>query len=164
MATAEPGRTRRRFEPWPWVLALLLAAMISVSLSLWAIASANRDGVVGDAWEAGLRFNDELAARSAAEALGLALEVDLSQTSSGVRVHASLGGAEPESVSVERIRPAESGYDRSWALERSGAGWEREIPLPRAGRWRLRVHAEVEGARVERIIDYRQAGTREPPK
>lgn len=35
-----------RFEPWPWALALALAAMIGGSLAFLAIATAHPDPVV----------------------------------------------------------------------------------------------------------------------
>lgn len=38
----------RRFEPWPWVLAALLGAMIVASLAFWRIAVTNPDPLVVD--------------------------------------------------------------------------------------------------------------------
>lgn len=42
METNEP----RRFEPWPWILAALLAFMIGVSISFYEIARAHPDPVL----------------------------------------------------------------------------------------------------------------------
>jgi len=33
----------RRFEPWPWVLAAMLGAMIATSISFYAVAASHRD-------------------------------------------------------------------------------------------------------------------------
>jgi hypothetical protein len=35
--------SRRRFEPWPWILAGMLGAMIATSLGFLAIASTHPD-------------------------------------------------------------------------------------------------------------------------
>ena len=36
----------RAFEPWPWILAAMLASMIATSLGFFAIASAHPDAEV----------------------------------------------------------------------------------------------------------------------
>lgn len=148
-----PGTGPRRFEPWPWLLIGLLSAMIGSSLSLFAIASANRDGLVGDAWETGLAYNANVAARRAAEEQGLGIDLESAATPDGARVAVHLEGAPADRVTVERIRPAEAGWDRSFALRDEAGAWRGEVPLPRPGRWRLRVRADFGSAWLQREID-----------
>ncbi len=160
MADRDPllssGSSQNGFEPWPWALAALLAVMIGCSLSLWVIASSYPDGLVGDAWEAGLTYNDDLAARLDARALGMSLEASSTATAGGAGVAVVLMGSAAETVTVARIRPAESGYDETFELELDKAGvWRGEVPLPRAGRWQLEVRARLaSGAKLERTLKH----------
>lgn len=49
--------TRSRREPWPWIVAGLLATMISISVAFLATAIAHPDPpVVDDAYRAGLEY------------------------------------------------------------------------------------------------------------
>ncbi len=58
----------RRFEPWPLALACALAAMITVSVTFFAIAQRHPDPVlVEDAYQAGLDYNAALRERARAE-------------------------------------------------------------------------------------------------
>jgi hypothetical protein len=53
----------RRFEPWPWAVALLLAAMIGGSLGFYWVAATHPDPpVVDDAYRAGLEYAEHLRA------------------------------------------------------------------------------------------------------
>lgn len=49
-----PVEGRRRREPWPWIIAALLAFMVTASLSFFAIASLNPDPPVSDEAKPGL--------------------------------------------------------------------------------------------------------------
>lgn len=168
---APTRKPARRFEPWPWLLTGLLAAMIASSLCLLSIASAHPDGlVVADAWTAGLAYNDAVAAERAAEDAGLELDVATRETGTGVRVEARIAapgeptnaGAGPDAlqVSVRRLRPAESGYDADFALAPGSGGFSADVPLPLAGRWRLVVTAERGDALLRRQVDLWRAGGR----
>lgn len=147
----DPGP--RRFEPWPWLLAGLLAAMIGSSLCLFAIASSHPDGLVGDAWEAGLAYNAEIAAQRAAEEQGIDIDLESVPTAEGAQVAVRLEGAPADRVVVERIRPAETGWDRSYLLHADSGTWRGDVPLPRPGRWRLRVRADFGSTWLQREID-----------
>ena len=151
---AETNEAPRRFEPWPWALAGMLALMIASSLSLWAIATANPDGVVGDAWEAGLVYNEIIAARRAADALGVELAIESAATRDGARITVRVEDALADAVVVERIRPAESGYDQEFALKIDSGTWRGVVPLPLPGRWRFRVRADLVEGSLQREIDY----------
>jgi len=49
--------TDRRREPWPWIVAVMLGSMISISLAFLATAVLNPDPpVVDDAYRAGLEY------------------------------------------------------------------------------------------------------------
>lgn len=48
MAAESTSTARKRREPWPWILAGLLASMIASSLLLLAIAIRHPDAPVGD--------------------------------------------------------------------------------------------------------------------
>ncbi|MCA9510413.1 MAG: hypothetical protein KC560_06880 [Myxococcales bacterium] len=43
MSGESEAAPRRRFEPWPWVLAAMLGAMIATSISFYAVAASHRD-------------------------------------------------------------------------------------------------------------------------
>lgn len=151
----------RGFEPWPFALAGGLLAMIAGSLTFYAIARANPDAlVVGDAYEAGLRYNAEREERRAAEALGVDIELDaqLAPGSARVRVRVLGAGGGPvaaRDVAVRRERPAEGGYDDDFPLDAAGAAFVGDVPLPLPGRWRLVVTARVGGHTVRRSFGVR---------
>ena len=158
MATADleptPTREPARFEPWPWILIGLLIAMISTSLTLLRIATAHPDGVVGDAWEAGLAFNDELAARQSAVARGVSLSAEAVASTGGAQLVVRIDGTEADAVRVERIRPAESGLDEMIPLRLEDGAWRADVALPAPGRWLLRVEADLDEGRLTRRIGY----------
>ena len=80
-------RREGRREPWPWILAVLLLSMMSISLTFYAVASSNPDAmVVDDAYEAGLRYNEALRAQQRAEALGYRVDLTLAPAADAVRV------------------------------------------------------------------------------
>jgi nitrogen fixation protein FixH len=121
------------------------------------IAAQNRDPlVVDDAWLASERYNAALASLREGAPLGEALVLGVTENATGVRVRVALrDGAGPgrvAEVSVRRVRPAEGGFDASFPLELRGGGFEGEVPLPRPGRWRLEVRADVEGRAVQRTL------------
>ena len=162
---AQSGETRasepsgnERFEPWPWVLALMVVTMMGISISLWVVAASNPDALVGDAWETGLAFNDEFASRQAAAAQGATLEASSVATREGARVRAQISGASPQRVTVERIRPAEAGWDSEIPLRLLDGAWTADVALPQPGRWRFRVRADFAETHLERVIDVWHAG------
>jgi nitrogen fixation protein FixH len=146
--------TERRVEPWPWAIALSLAAMIGICLAFYAVAVVHPDSeVVGDAYAVGLRLNEELAARRESSSLGLDLRLVAREAPGAVDVRVEVLGAATATagnVVVRRVRPAEGGLDADFALEPDGAAFRGRVPLPRAGRWRLVARAEVAGRRIER--------------
>ena len=151
----EPPAPRRR-EPWPLALAALLAAMMGTSVGFYRVASRSADAlVVEDAFAAERQESDRLRAERRAESLGWQIGLALELHAGGARVIAELRDAEGRPLEADRVsllreRPAEGGLDATIALERIGAGFAGDVPLPRAGRWHFVVHAERNGERAER--------------
>lgn len=153
---------QRRFEPWPWVLAGLLCAMIAGSLSFYAIAATHPDAVVvDDAWGAGLRYNDERRTRRLAAEQGWELSLSTEPRAEALHVVIELvdrAGA-PLAISrasVRRERPAEGGSDAEFELVPGDRGFSGTVPLPLPGRWHLVAIAEVDGRAVERTFAVRR--------
>lgn len=142
-----------RFEPWPWIVALGLGAMIATSLAFAGAAYRHPDPlVVDDAYAAGLRWNEERRARERADEAGWRFELATSREGGAVRVELALRdrrGAElrPERLSVRRVRPSEGGFDADFELGPDGSAL---IPLPRPGRWELVATAELGDRVLER--------------
>ena len=155
---------RRPIEPWPWALAGLLVAMIGSSLLLWSIAASNPDGLVAeDAWQAGLQYNAQVAAARAASDLGVTFAIETVGLADGVRVAVRLEDATEAGhvggVWVDRIRPAETGFDQRFDLAADGAGWAGDVPLPLQGRWKLVVTADLDaGPLRHEILHWRAPG------
>jgi nitrogen fixation protein FixH len=142
-------------EPWPFLLAALLAAMIGTSMGFYRIAQRFPDPVVtGDAFQAGIAYADAARAAALARGQGWALAVETQPTREGVKIGASLRDAagQPlaaDAVTITRMRPAETGFDATF--EQQG-GAAIEIPLPRAGRWELHVVARRGDARLDERV------------
>ncbi len=145
-------------EPWPWIVAGILACTIGVSLTFARTAVKNPDPlVVDDAYQAGLAWNDEQRARARADAAGWRFERTVEAATGGVRVSLSLVDAEgaplaSDRLLVRRVRPSEGGYDADFELGTDGSAL---VPLPRPGRWHLVATAEREGAVLERVYEVR---------
>lgn len=128
--------------------------MALVLATLLLLATRHADAlIVDDAFAAGLRLNEEIAARDRALALGWRVDLAATPHPDGVRVRVRLldaGGAalSAESVVVRRERPAEGGLDAELALERAGDAFEGVVALPRPGLWRLAVRAARDGETV----------------
>lgn len=152
--------SERRFEPWPFALAGGLLFMIVVSLAFYGIARCHPDALVAkDAYEAGLRYNALLSQRRAADARGLDIELEAELREGRARLRARVvdrdGPVLARAVVVRRERPAEGGLDADFGLERGEGGFVGEVPLPRSGRWRLVVTAEVGDLEVRRAFGVR---------
>jgi nitrogen fixation protein FixH len=142
-------------EPWPFVVAGLLAAMIGTSMGFYRIAQRFPDPVVsGDPFQAGIAYADAARATATARAAGWSLAVEARPVGGGVQVGASLRDATgralaADALTITRTRPAESGFDAAFELESGGS---MQIPLPRAGRWELHVVARRGDGRLEERI------------
>lgn len=151
----------RRFEPWPFILAGLLVAMMTGSVSFYVIAAHHPDPViVDDAFAASERYNQALEAARASDALGLELGLGVTETAAGVRLRVEprgAGGRPVGAVSVRRVRPAEGGLDALFPLRAAQGAFEGEVPLPRPGRWRLEVSADVDGRAVREVLELRRS-------
>lgn len=144
--------------PWPWIVIVLLGAMVTSSLLFLRVSLTYPDAlVVSDARAAGRAYHEDVRAERRAEALGWKVELD-AQTDAGaadvrVRVHDAKGGhLAAERVSLRRVRPAEGGLDESLDLQRDGDAWSGRVALPRAGRWHLHVRVETADEAVERTF------------
>jgi nitrogen fixation protein FixH len=150
--------TDRRFEPWPFAVAGLLAAMIAGSLAFAVVASRNPDPpVVTDSWSAGRAYSENVRAARRIEALGWRVDLATAPAPGGVDVRVGLHDAAgqplaPGRVEVRRERPAEGGLDAGFELRRAEAGFAGHVPLPRPGRWRLVVRVEAGEEAVEQVF------------
>ncbi|MDX1650050.1 MAG: FixH family protein, partial [Myxococcota bacterium] len=130
----------RRVEPWPWILAGLLAAMMAGSLGFLSIATRHPDPlVVRDAFAVSERYNAAHRARKRAAGLGVELDLGVRESARGVLLRVELRGDAARargvrSVSVRRVRPAQGGLDATFPLRARDGGFEGEVPLPRQGR------------------------------
>jgi nitrogen fixation protein FixH len=149
----------KRFEPWPVALACMLAFMIAVSLGFYAVAAHNIDAeVVEDSYTAGLRYNDELAARRRVTERGVRIAFEATPTADGVAVEVRLVDAagkplRADAAALRRERPTQGGFDGDFALARAGEGWRGDVPLPLPGRWRLVTTLVVDGDPVQHRVD-----------
>lgn len=148
----------RRREPWPFLLAGLLLAMMAGSLGFLAVAAAHPDPLVaGDAGRAGRRYNAALREQRRAEALGLELRLEVLPTAEGVRVAAQVVDADGAAIDIDRVvvrreRPAEGGFDADFELPGRRGHHAGRVPLPRAGRWRLVATAQHADARLRQVL------------
>lgn len=155
----------RRFEPWPFGIALLLLAGIGGSLAFYAVAVANPDAeVVEDAYQAGLELNETLRAERRAEERGYRLDLRTRPGTDAVEVVVSVSDAAgapapAERVVVRRERPAEGGFDQEFELVPGEGGFVGRVPLPRPGRWRLVATADVEDASLRRVFSLRKGSS-----
>lgn len=148
--------TERRLGAGPFVLAAILAAMASVLFGVYWLATSHPVELVAeDPYEAGLRYNERIAARQRADALGLDLALETTRTASGARVRITVSssrGLLPSDlrVAVRRERPTASGYDEESWLAADGDAFAGDIALPLPGRWHLVAIVASGDARVER--------------
>lgn len=148
-------RFSRFAEPWPFLVASLLAAMIGTSMGFYRIATRFPDPIVtGDPFQAGLAYADAARAAAKAREAGWSLAIETRAVDGGVQIDASLldAAGQPlaaDALRVTRTRPAESGFD---ARFEPAAGVPLRIPLPRAGRWELQVEASRGEGRLEQRI------------
>jgi nitrogen fixation protein FixH len=149
--------------PWPWIVAGLLAAMVTSSLLFLRIAVANPDAlVVSDARSAKRAYHEDVRAERRGAALGWRVELDARTRGDAadvrVRVHDAEGAhLAAERVSLRRVRPAEGGLDETIDLEPAGRAWTGRVALPRAGRWHLHVRVETADEAVERTFAVHRA-------
>lgn len=144
---------RRRIEPWPIAIALLLASMILVSLTFLRTAIDHPDPVMSeDGFASSAAYDAALRQQRSAEALGWAVDAAIVPTAIGIHVTATLRDASGTPIVADRVtarreRPAEGGLDAELELvpAADGAVHEGEVALPRLGRWWLWLRAERAG-------------------
>lgn len=153
------GGARRGDRAWPIGLACMLASMIAASLAFLAIAVTHPDAeVVEDAYTAGLAFDEEVALRGRAHALGLSVDLDTRRVDGGVEARVAVTDREGrtlpvEAASLRRIRPTQGGYDRDFDLAPGDGGFAGRVPLPLPGRWRLEARLVVDGQELFALAD-----------
>jgi nitrogen fixation protein FixH len=144
--------------PWPWILAGLLLSMVSGSLAFLAISIGRPDPVVvADARRAEGEYSERARARSRAKAVDwrIGLRAELTGGEAWIQVAARDLAGRPvalEALAVTRVRPAEGGLDAPVRLEQTHDTYRGRVPLPRPGRWHLRVRAERNAEAVEQTF------------
>ncbi len=159
-----PPRSPRTVEPWPVGIALLLLAMISVSLAFSRVAAIHPDAVIaGDAFASTRAQERAMQSTRRAEANGWRLDARAHPTADGMRVQASMRDAagrriEPDRLIVEREHPSRGGFDARFETRAEGEAQIAEVPLPQSGRWTLWVIAERDGAALVERLDVMRGG------
>jgi len=157
-AEVSARESRKRHEPWPWAIAgSLLAMAVVLACFLWTAVSHPDPVLVDDTYAAGQRYNEELRAADRATALGWHLDVRAARTPLGARIAMHLVDAEGRALgadhaSLRRERPAQGGFDQTFALKSEGDGFAADVPLPLPGRWWLEARVEHNGAALVRRI------------
>lgn len=146
---SEYDPARGRWVPYAFVAffgVVLIAnsAMLYIAFSTWTGLAADQ------AYDRGIRYNEELAAQTAQNDLGWAADYAFTdmgerhvrvalalQTSSGTPVEAGV-------VTAKFVRPTHYGHDFTIRLgsDRNG-GYVGEADLPLAGQWEVRLTAET---------------------
>jgi nitrogen fixation protein FixH len=148
--------TDRRLGAGPFVLGAILAAMISVLVGVyWLATSYPVELVADDPYEAGLRYNERIAAQQRATALGLDLALETTRIAHGVHVRMTVSssrGPLPSDLraSVRRERPTASGYDEEYPLAGKDGVFSGDVTIPLPGRWHLVARASTGEAAIER--------------
>lgn len=158
---------RRRIEPWPIAIVILLASMIGASLAFLRTSILHPDAVIAeDAFRASAQYDADLRRQLRAEAKGWSVDARLTPTAEGVRVEARLQDAQGATLAADRVtawseRPSEGGLDaaeRELAPSDAGTSHAGELALPRPGRWVLWIRAEREGETLLERVPYWKGG------
>jgi nitrogen fixation protein FixH len=151
-----PGRSGRRREPWPVVLAAALSFMVGTSFGFYRLASSHPDPlVVADAYSAGRAYSDRVRAERRADALGWRVALSAAPRDGRAAVHVTVRDGDQRPVQLDRVtllreRPTQGGFDRQVPLTAGANGWDGTVSLPLPGRWMLVVHAERGDEMAER--------------
>ena len=142
-------RTEKRSAWIPWVFVGAFAVVIAANGALIAFSLASFSGVsTEDAYRRGLAFNQVIAEKRAADALGWRLDGRLDaggwlEATLSDGDGAGLAGAE---VVARLLRPTQAGHDIDVALAPLGGGrYGAIVALPLAGQWELRLRATIDG-------------------
>ena len=136
----------------PWVFVAFFVVVVSMNGVMTYFAFDTWTGLtVTNAYERGLRHNDEIAEARAQAALGWVAELEFSQTGdTNGRMLLTLSdqwgtGLEQAAVRARLIRPTHEGYDFETDLVPAGPGqYAAEIDFPLAGQWSVEIRADHE--------------------
>lgn len=148
------SRQKGWWYPYIFVGAFLVVVGVNGALAYFATSTFN--GLETEqAYEKGIKYNDEIAAAEAQEALGWessleAVAVDAGKPGDGIYPTAlrftvvGPDGTPIEGLDVSAVvrRPTVAGYDHEVTLPPAGAGvYAQRLDLPMPGQWEVRVIA-----------------------
>jgi nitrogen fixation protein FixH len=155
----QQGISHHPIDKWlPW---MIVAVFIVLAIVLgWFVRTAfvSFNGVVTThAYEQGLAYNEEIAARQVQRQSGLTPLVNLTPLGDNrVRIvlqvkTAAYKIAAVSSATAKIIRPTRAGLDQTLVLRARASAYEAEIQLPARGVWDVVVTATVAGVRLQTV-------------
>jgi len=150
------GDARERRSLWiPWTFVWGFVVVLAANAIMVFFAFDSFTGVsTDDAYRRGLGFNEQLAAKQKAAALGWQVAARLDRKEAGGRLVLALhdkAGVPLSSAAVraEFRRPIERGLDFTVALTPRGAGrYVAPVRAPRAGQWQVVFHIALGSNRI----------------
>lgn len=139
----------------PWVFVACFVVVIAVNAILIRLAVGSFSGLAeAHPYQAGLAYNETLAARRAEAALGWSVALTLEPTGEPgrMRLTASLADREgrpleASAVEAELIRPAAAGHDRRAMLAPEASGrYSAIVLLGLKGQWEVRLDVRSAGS------------------
>ena len=144
-------------DKWlPWMIASVFVVLAIVLFDFVHIAFATFNGTVTDkAYERGLAYDAEIAARAAQLRSGLQPDMKLKPLGGKrVRVQLSVSSARgepmlPAQAEVRFVRPAQAGLDRTVTLKATDSILAGDVALPAAGVWDVVATMRAGGVMLE---------------
>lgn len=138
----------------PWIL--LVIGGIFLTLTTWSIyqASQGTSAVTDrDYYSHGLRFNQTLLERKAAESLGWSITTDLAGRTLSFQLNDKLGAPVSQATGILEIFISESSSSMRFPLKHTGSGrYLIDLPESVAGERTARLEFERDGARISKQL------------
>lgn len=158
-ADRRPSETARSGRWIPWMFVLGFAIIVAANGTMVWVALSTFTGLeTRNHYREGLAFNERIADARRQERLGWSADVRFDAPAVGVATievdMTDAAGRPLRGASVEAtvVRPTHTGHDVTLALDEVGAGrYRRQVDLPRAGQWELRLLAQRDGQEYRRI-------------